>query len=189
MWAANQYGIPILLWTESVVVAQPNIYSGTMRSSTGMGCEPNCCLPAEPCLPPSCVLPLGWGWPFVTVITLGAAVYVGGGVAYGHNTMGRPLGATAHPHHDQIAAPGGLVMDGVVFSMTVARGRIVGVGPSTANGLTQSLAAEESTEPYLKYPQQLYCRVKLKQSSLRTSSSNLTHSHGISSRKKKLRFQ
>ena len=119
---------------------------GTMHSSTGMGCEPNCCLTAEPCLPPSCVLPIGWAWPFVTIITLGAAVYVGGGVVYGHKTMGRPLGATAHPHHDQIVALGGLVIDGAVYSMTVTRERFVGVGPSTPNGLTQSLAAEQSAE-------------------------------------------
>ena len=86
-----------------------------MHTATGQGCAPNCCLTADPCVPPACVLPTGWAWPFVTTVLLAVGVYAVGGVGFGHRSMGKPLGPAAHPHHDQLAALGGLVADGFAF--------------------------------------------------------------------------
>ena len=89
--------------------------AGQMHTATGQGCAPNCCLTADPCVPPACVLPTGWAWPFVTTVLLAVGVYAVGGVGFGYRSMGKPLGPAAHPHHDQLAALGGLVADGFAF--------------------------------------------------------------------------
>ena len=63
-----------------------------------------------------------WGLPFVVVMMLGSAIYVGGFVAYAHGANGTPLGVEALPHCDHWLALHSLVVDGVAFT----RARLAG---------------------------------------------------------------
>jgi hypothetical protein len=92
------------------------------------------CLHAKPCNShdtPPCSLPTSWGTVFVVLFSLGAALYIGGGVAHGVKNTGQPLGPRAHPHFEMVGELRGLVEDGVSFT----RARMNGDKGAPSKGL------------------------------------------------------
>lgn len=56
-----------------------------------------------------------WGWALMITLLVGSVLYVSGGVAYNHKTLGQPIGVDALPHRSFWGAAHGLVVDGGVF--------------------------------------------------------------------------
>ena len=95
--------------------------AGTMHAATGMNCGTDCCITADPCVAPACVLPTGWAWPFVLAVLIGGTVYFAGGVGYavkasGVAVTGPGSAAKAHPHSAQWASIAELCADGSKFT-------------------------------------------------------------------------
>ena len=82
-------------------------------------------------------LPLSDGWVLIIIFLLSVALYGGGGIAYGHKQLQRPLGPRAHPHFQYISSVAGLVADGVAFSRARLRGE---------TGRNKSMRVAESQE-------------------------------------------
>jgi hypothetical protein len=84
-----------------------------------------CCLEALPCVSP-CSLPLSGGWRMVVALLVCSALYAGGGVAHAVRVRGVALdpgnARQLLPHAATWAALGGLVHDGIAFSVAAARG-------------------------------------------------------------------
>jgi hypothetical protein len=93
---------------------------GTLHAATGWECGTDCCVTADPCIAPACILPTGWAWPFVLTLLLGGAAYFAGGVAYGVKTNGATVGIGAHPHAAHWEQLGGLCVDGSRWSLAKA---------------------------------------------------------------------
>ena len=110
------------------------------------GCRPDCCIAAEPCLPPAChwskpTSGIAWGGTLLLVLGIGGALYVAGGVF-----LNRPRAGVArlalHPHSGLWRSLGDMVADGVAFSRaSVNAWRAGGEGYSTI--ATAGEASEE----------------------------------------------
>lgn len=79
-----------------------------------------------------------WGWTIIIALTLGAALYGGGGLGYSYKVHG---GELTHPHRQQWTAFGGLVVDGARF-VTVKAKALAGSDELTRddNGLLANAA-------------------------------------------------
>ena len=84
-----------------------------------------------------------WGWFFLLFLSLGAAGYVGGFVAYNHKSRGMPLDKAALPHPAFWGEVKALVEDGAAF----AKARASGGGGDGGGGYTKVAEAGAAEEP------------------------------------------
>ena len=83
-----------------------------------------------------------WGWFFLLFLSLGAAGYVGGFVAYNHKSRGMPLDKAALPHPAFWSEVKALVEDGAAFAKARASG-----GGDGGGGYTKVAEAGAAEEP------------------------------------------
>ena len=83
-----------------------------------------------------------WGWFFLLFLSLGAAGYVGGFVAYNHKSRGMPLDKAALPHPAFWGEVKALVEDGAAFVKARASG-----GGDGGGGYTKVAEAGAPEEP------------------------------------------
>lgn len=121
--AGVEYGVQCFCGTE--IHAHSKLNDPTKKCD--MPCGGN---PAEKC-GGGCALTVyeidcgsNWGWTLLLTLCVGSVLYVGGGVAYNHKTLGQPLGVDALPHRSFWTAAHGLVVDGTVFFMENAKREI-----------------------------------------------------------------
>lgn len=97
------------------------------------------------------VLCSAWGMPFLIALFVCALLYVGGGFAFSHYTLGKRLGADGwkemHPHVQLWSQLSGLVLDGAKFAQTHARAKLGGTGGSSGGGV--AVKKRESAESLL----------------------------------------
>jgi hypothetical protein len=123
----------------------------TMKSATGWECGTDCCITADPCVAPACVLPAGWAWPFVLTMLIGGTAYFAGGVGYavkasGVAVTGPGSALKAHPHSAQWASVAGLCADGAQFTRSKVNENRAGK-PSSAGGAGGFEKLGEATAP------------------------------------------
>ena len=87
-----------------------------------------------------------WGLAFLATLFVGGAAYVGGGVVYAVRVGGAAPSLAAHPHHGRWRQAGGLVRDGLRFSVAQVRLRAGGGGTEGLMVAAAAAASEAAAE-------------------------------------------
>ncbi len=62
------------------------------------------------------------GWTFVAIVVVGVGLYIGGGMLYASQVVGKPVALDSHPHHLRWLELRSLTLDGFAYARGCARG-------------------------------------------------------------------